>query len=107
MFLNLITNAAQATPEKGGIVVVSARRAGDQVVVEVQDNGHGIPADVLPKVFDPFFTTKDVGKGTGLGLSIAYKIVQQHGGRITVASKVGVGTRFTVTLPIVSAAVAA
>ena len=106
VFLNLITNAAQATPEKGGIVVLSVRRAGDNVVVEVQDNGHGIPADVLPKVFDPFFTTKEVGKGTGLGLSIAYKIIQQHGGRITVASKVGVGTRFTVTLPIVSAAVA-
>ena len=100
VFLNLITNAAQATPEAGGIVAVSVRRVGDTVVVEVQDNGHGIAPEVLPKIFDPFFTTKEVGHGTGLGLSIAYKIVQQHGGRITVASQVGRGTRFTVTLPI-------
>ena len=55
---------------------------------------------MLPKIFDPFFTTKDVGKGTGLGLSIAYKIVQSHGGKIEARSQVGVGTKFTVTLPV-------
>ena len=71
-----------------------------RVVVEITDNGHGIPQDVLPKIFDPFFTTKEVGKGTGLGLSITYKIVESHGGRIEVASKVGTGTKFTVTLPV-------
>ena len=59
-----------------------------------------IPADVLPKIFDPFFTTKDVGKGTGLGLSIAYKIVEQHGGKLTVDSAPGIGTKFTVVLPL-------
>jgi len=62
--------------------------------------GKGIPAEILPKIFDPFFTTKEVGKGTGLGLSIVYKIVEQHGGRISVDSTVGVGTRFTVVLPL-------
>ena len=77
------------------------------ITVDIDDNGCGIPADVLPKIFDPFFTTKDVGKGTGLGLAIAYKIVQQHGGRILVESKVGQGTRFTVILPITAAASAA
>lgn len=68
--------------------------------MEVADNGPGIPADVLPKIFDPFFTTKAVGKGTGLGLSICYKIVESHGGKLEVQSKIGVGTRFTLVLPI-------
>jgi signal transduction histidine kinase len=76
------------------------------VAVEVEDNGHGIPADVLPKIFDPFFTTKEAGKGTGLGLSISFKIVQSHGGRIEVNSRPGAGTRFTVILPIESVALA-
>ncbi len=101
VFLNLLTNAAQATPEDGGVIHVRTFQPDPgHVAVEVTDNGHGIPADVLPKIFDPFFTTKEVGKGTGLGLSICYKIVESHGGRITVDSKVGVGTRFTVTLPV-------
>jgi signal transduction histidine kinase len=101
VFLNLLTNAAQATPAQGGVIVVRTGLHGDGfVAVEVQDNGHGIPPDVLPKIFDPFFTTKEAGKGTGLGLSICYKIVASHGGRIDVASKPGVGTRFTVILPI-------
>jgi signal transduction histidine kinase len=70
------------------------------VAIDVEDNGSGIPPEVLPKIFDPFFTTKEVGKGTGLGLSISYKIIQQHGGRISVDSTPGVGTRFTVVLPL-------
>lgn len=103
VFLNLITNAAQATSEAGGIITLrTAAKDRDHVVIEVEDNGHGIPEQVLPKIFDPFFSTKEVGEGTGLGLSIAYKIVEQHGGRITVASKVGVGTRFTIVLPVVA-----
>ena len=100
VFLNLVTNAAQATRDNGVITIRTAARGADYVIVEVEDNGHGIPDDVVSKIFDPFFTTKDVGKGTGLGLSIAYKIIEQHGGRIDVVSRVNVGTRFTVTLPI-------
>ena len=100
VILNLLTNSAQATRDNGTIAIRTGARGPDHVYFEVEDNGHGIPEDVVPKIFDPFFTTKDVGKGTGLGLSIAYKIVEQHGGRIEVVSKVNVGTRFTVTLPI-------
>jgi two-component system, NtrC family, sensor kinase len=101
VFLNLLTNAAQATPEEGGVIHLRTFQPDpEHVAVEVTDNGHGIPAEVLSKIFDPFFTTKEVGKGTGLGLSICYKIVESHGGRITVDSRVGVGTRFTVTLPV-------
>ena len=68
--------------------------------MEVEDNGKGIPPEVLPRIFDPFFTTKDVGKGTGLGLSIAYKIVKEHGGRITVDSALGMGTKFKLVMPL-------
>jgi signal transduction histidine kinase len=100
VLLNLVNNAAQATPEQGGVITLRSARRGDDVAVDVIDNGHGIPADVLPKIFDPFFTTKDVGKGTGLGLSICYKIVEAHGGRLEVDSQPGKGTRFTLLLPV-------
>jgi signal transduction histidine kinase len=101
VFLNLINNAAQAIESGRGVITLTTRRADtDHVAVEVQDNGKGIPAEILPRIFDPFFTTKDVGKGTGLGLSIVYKIVEQHGGKISVDSAVGVGTKFTVVLPL-------
>ena len=104
MFLNLLTNAAQATPDGGEIRVRTYQPDPEHVAVEVADNGHGIPPEVLPKIFDPFYTTKEAGKGTGLGLAIAYKIVASHGGRIEVQSQVGVGTRFTVTLPVTAVA---
>ena len=100
VFLNLITNAAQALPAVNGEITLATRAAADGVEVEVADNGKGIAPDVLPKIFDPFFTTKEVGKGTGLGLSISHKIVDQHGGRIKVDSQEGKGTRFTVWLPL-------
>jgi signal transduction histidine kinase len=101
VFLNLINNAAQAIETGRGVITLTTRRHdAEHVAVEVQDNGVGISPEVLPKIFDPFFTTKEVGKGTGLGLSIAYKIVEQHGGRISVDSAVGVGTKFTVVLPL-------
>ena len=100
VFLNLITNAAQALPPQNGRITLNTRADAGGVAVEVADNGKGIPPEVLPKIFDPFFTTKEIGKGTGLGLSISFKIVEQHGGRIEVASKPGEGTRFTVWLPL-------
>ena len=99
VFLNLISNAAQATGSDG-VIRLSTSLSDNHVVVEVADNGSGIPADVLPKIFDPFFTTKKIGEGTGLGLSIAYKIITEHGGKIEVSSLPGQGTRFTITLPV-------
>jgi len=101
VFLNLINNAAQAIGSGHGVITLTTRREGaDRVAVEVEDNGKGIAPEILPKIFDPFFTTKEVGKGTGLGLAIVYKIVEQHGGRIGVESTVGVGTKFTMVLPL-------
>lgn len=100
VFLNLITNAIQAMPAERGTLTLTSRAEGDGVAVDVADDGAGIPPDVLSKIFDPFFTTKEIGKGTGLGLSISYKIIQQHGGKISVDSKPGAGTKFTVWLPI-------
>lgn len=100
VFLNLVTNAAQAMEEGQGTLTLTTRSENAGVAVEVADNGKGIPPDVLPKIFDPFFSTKEIGKGTGLGLSISYKIVEQHGGRITVESQPGAGTKFTVWLPL-------
>ncbi|MEK6594428.1 MAG: ATP-binding protein [Pseudomonadota bacterium] len=101
VFLNLINNAAQAIESEHGVITLTTRMAGpDHVAVEIEDSGKGIPPEVLPKIFDPFFTTKEVGKGTGLGLSISYKIVAQHGGGISADSTPGVGTKFTVVLPL-------
>ncbi|PKM44909.1 MAG: ATPase [Gammaproteobacteria bacterium HGW-Gammaproteobacteria-1] len=99
VFLNLITNAAQAIEQQGTILLRTyVENARAHIVVE--DNGKGMPPEVMAKVFDPFFTTKPVGQGTGLGLAIAYQIIQEHGGDIRVASRVGQGTRFVVRLPL-------
>ncbi|MGB0127976.1 MAG: ATP-binding protein, partial [Rhodocyclaceae bacterium] len=100
VFLNIITNAAQAIPEKGVITLRTGMHDPQTVRVEIQDDGSGIPAEVLPKIFDPFFTTKDIGKGTGMGLSISYKIIEGHGGRIEVDTEAGLGTTFSILLPI-------
>jgi signal transduction histidine kinase len=69
-------------------------------LIAFTDTGEGIPEENFSRIFDPFFTTKDVGKGTGLGLATSYGIVEDHGGRISVKSKVGEGTTFTIELPV-------
>jgi signal transduction histidine kinase len=104
VFMNLITNAAQAVGdrEQGGTIHIAAAARGAEVEVTVADDGPGIPPDVLPRIFDPFFTTKDVGEGSGLGLSIVHGIIDRHGGRIEVDSRVGEGTRFRILLPAAS-----
>jgi signal transduction histidine kinase len=86
--------------DRRGILTLRTRiTSSDTVQIDVCDNGPGIPEDVIGKIFDPFFTTKPVGQGTGMGLSICYRIVENHGGTITVSSKPGKGTVFTITLP--------
>jgi len=101
VFMNLITNAAQAigARERGGTIRVAVARAGDDVEISIADDGPGIPPEVIPRIFDPFFTTKDVGEGSGLGLSIVHGIIERHGGKIRVDSRVGEGTTFRITLP--------
>jgi two-component system NtrC family sensor kinase len=103
IFLNLITNAVDAHEQKGyGNIRISTETSdpGGMVRVTVADTGSGIRPEHLDKIFDPFFTTKPVGKGTGLGLSICYSIVKRLGGDITVKSKPGEGTSFSIVLPV-------
>jgi two-component system NtrC family sensor kinase len=82
-----------------GVLTIVARNHGENVVVEVSDDGVGISPENLAKIFEPFFTTKEIGKGTGLGLAVCYGILTEHGGSLDVQSTVGVGTTFTITLP--------
>jgi two-component system, cell cycle sensor histidine kinase and response regulator CckA len=114
LLMNLAVNAHAAMPQGGKLVISTTNEfigdeyieshpqatAGQYVCLSVQDNGSGIPPDVLPRIFEPFFTTKEAGKGTGLGLATVYGIVQQHQGWITVHSEVGKGTTFHVYFPV-------
>lgn len=108
--LNLVENAIDSLPEKG-LVTLTAKfqyqsmrlSAGDnrgEIKVVIKDNGKGISEDKLSRIFEPFYSTKDFGKGTGLGLAIVKRIVDEHGGSIAVASKVGTGTTFTLLFPV-------
>lgn len=102
VYLNLMLNARDAlddATDSRGHICVRARSAGDRVLVCVEDNGPGVPAQVEQRLFDPFYTTKDVGHGTGLGLSISYGIVRQHGGELRHERPEGGGARFVVALP--------
>lgn len=98
--MNLLVNAGHAIETRGKITIRTYPKGDDMVCVEVEDTGKGIAQENLTKIFDPFFTTKPVGTGTGLGLSLSYSIAEKHGGELSVASEVGKGTTFTLTLPI-------
>ncbi len=100
VFLNLISNAIDAI-DKDGRVEVLSRRRGDQIMIEIVDNGPGIPAEMQKRIFDPFVTTKQPGKGTGLGLWISYNIMEKLGGKISFSSQARKGTTFTVEIPVV------
>lgn len=108
VFMNILSNAVQAI-EGNGHIWISTTALKDYkgskdrrgwVQVSIQDSGKGMSNETLEKIFDPFFTTKGVGQGTGLGLSISYGIIQNHGGEIQARSEVGVGTEFTVIIPV-------
>ncbi|MCJ8272270.1 MAG: HAMP domain-containing histidine kinase, partial [Psychrosphaera sp.] len=108
VFMNLIVNACDAIREKlrqqnldtPGQVTVGCRTLDNAVEITVKDDGCGMSDVTKNKLFEPFYTTKDVGEGTGLGLSISYGIVQKHDGELTVESELGVGSSFTLLLPI-------
>jgi signal transduction histidine kinase len=99
VFTNLIVNAAQAIKHVGVLTIKASHNTSDKesnITISITDNGEGISEANKAKLFDPFFTTKPVGEGTGLGLSISRGIIADHGGTISVESKEGVGTRFTI-----------
>lgn len=97
--VNLVRNAAQASPPRSTIVARTSRD-GDAALLVVEDKGHGMSEHVRQHLFDPFFTTREAHGGTGLGLSIVHGIVTEHGGSVTVSSKEGFGSTFTVRLPL-------
>ena len=105
VLMNILSNAVQAINGTGQIwiSILPIRASNDKagrVQISIQDSGAGMASDVLEKIFEPFFTTKGVGQGTGLGLSISYGIIQNHGGEIQVRSQKGIGTEFTVIIPV-------
>src|SRR6185436_19205770 len=108
VLLNLVNNAFYAVSEKRKLgatsyeprVTVRTKRQNDYIQIRVEDNGSGVPKNIIDKIFQPFFTTKPTGQGTGLGLSLAYDIVKGHGGEIKVETKEGDGTVFIIQLPV-------
>ncbi len=109
VILNLYNNAFYAVAEKmkqqdgdyEPTVSVSTKKLNDKIEIRVEDNGNGIPQNIVDKIFQPFFTTKPTGQGTGLGLSLSYDIIKAHGGEIKVETKEGEGSVFTMTLTLV------
>src|SRR5207244_4111306 len=97
--VNLVRNAAQASAPTGEVAVIVDQRDG-QALVQVRDQGSGMPPEVLARLGEPFFTTKE--RGSGLGLGISRRVVDEHGGRLEVQSQPGQGTSVTVLLPVVS-----
>jgi signal transduction histidine kinase len=101
VWTNLIDNAADAMKESGKLGIRTVRE-NDFVLVEISDNGPGIPLEVQSRIFEPFFTTKGVGEGTGLGLDIVYRIIRKMNGLVSVKSVPG-DTRFEIRIPIQAA----
>jgi len=99
ILLNLISNAIDAM-ENGGILLISTCEENENIVIVCEDNGCGINENDINNIYNPFFTTKELGKGTGLGLFIVYSEVEKLNGKIDVKSKIGEGTRFTITIPL-------
>jgi len=100
VFLNIINNAIDAIGNNGTITLSSRQIDPNTILVEIVDDGPGMPEEVRKRIFEPFFTTKETGKGTGLGLSITYGLVKKLGGDIKVTTEIGKGTTFEVTLPV-------
>jgi two-component system NtrC family sensor kinase len=100
VFLNLVNNSLDAMEKTEGIITLDAKRADNEIIITVSDNGPGIAKANLSRIFDPFYTTKPVGKGTGLGLSICYGIINKIGGDISVRSTKGEGTAFEIRFPV-------
>jgi len=100
VLLNLINNALDAMEKQGGTINISSKTVDSSVMIEVTDDGPGIPEANLSRIFDPFFTTKPVGKGTGLGLSICYGIINKLGGQLEVRSTLNKGSVFCVRIPL-------
>jgi PAS domain S-box-containing protein len=101
VFMNIIVNAAEAMHGSGTLTITTSPAPDRKTIfVEFTDTGEGIPEENFTRIFDPFFTTKEVGKGTGLGLATSYGIIEDHGGKISVKSKVGEGTTFKIELPV-------
>lgn len=99
LFLAIIMNAIEAMPREGNLHIVTSTAPDDAIVILIEDDGVGIPPDIVPRLFEPFTTTKEEGKGVGLGLAISHAIVERHCGKIDVTSETGKGTKFTITLP--------
>jgi len=103
VFVNLLINASQAIEAEGEIILTTWLE-NDWIFVTIRDTGCGIPENIRQEIFEPFFTTKEVGKGTGLGLAICLDIIDKHGGKLELASEIGIGTTFSIGLPVVAKA---
>lgn len=122
-FLNILLNASQAIKDKNGLIEIRSDNISKKqllkiknfskfisnkknlennyIIISIKDNGQGIPEEIINKIFDPFFTTKEKGKGTGLGLSMVFQTIKSHNGFINVESKVNIGTKFDIILPVI------
>ncbi len=117
VMMNLCTNASQAMEETGGILEITVKEVylnedaveyysdlhtGDYLQITVSDTGHGVEPEIIDRIFDPYFTTKEVGKGSGLGLAVVHGIVKNYNGAVSVDSRPGNGTTFTILVPVVA-----